>query len=74
MARRQESRRQKRQNSMLAIVVLEVGSLLGIVALAQPEIWQRAMGVGSSQLSPTPAEQQTESSQLVLPPLSLHQR
>lgn len=41
-------RRRTKRTSFLSIIVLEVGSLLGIVALAQPSIWQTVTGQTSS--------------------------
>ncbi len=41
-------RRRTKRTSLLSVVVLEVGSLLGIVALAQPSLWEAVTGRGAS--------------------------
>ncbi len=41
-------RRRTKRTSFFSIFVLEVGSLLGIVALAQPSLWQTVTGQSSS--------------------------
>jgi hypothetical protein len=41
-------RRRTKRTSVLSIVVLEVGSLLGIVALAQPSLWETVTGRNAS--------------------------